>query len=701
MLPNLSSAAPSVISPTPVNVSDGQDITISGLAFGTGPNVALFDDFESGNVGQTLKIGSGSASLGQWDGFDGGLNLQYNDVYKRNGNKSLWIDNTTNDGGARSNLATTNLETFFSFWAYVPSDKWWPGANSETDWGMANWKIAWLKDDNNSNAGSSDLYFPAYLGHTGPPTYLTAVVSGNNAPLDASYNNPIIKRGEWFNLSGWVKGRTDGTGEIKLSEMTASAGIVKQVDLNSVNTIQAADATHTAAPYYFNTFILNGFARTGANDAVYFDDVYVATGVNAQARVEIGNAATYSSSTNLTILPTTSWSANSITTKVRQGSFPNGQAYLYVTDASGNVNTTGYSINFVPTIATVSGTIGDGQSVTIAGSGFGATGPEVLFFDNFENGTVGQNINTGAGSATIGEWNLLGVVSPKYTDLFSQSGSKAFMATSDPLVEGNDNGLILLPSITELAVSFWVMVPAGDNVPGEDGGIPNWKVTWFDTDKTWGTPYQYAGDDDVVVPALLGLNNWYPTTGNMSPYQPAEYTTGPNVPFLTKGQWKRVWYWFKGGSNLDGAFKFWKLDNGGVNAVIGQDNVTTMLAGNHWNYMSINAYTRQPLSSSPLQRQLFDDLYIATGSSAQARVEIGNAATYATSTNLTLATVNSWSDVAVSATVRQGSFTNGQTAYLYVFDKDGNVNAMGFPVTFGSAVGDVTPPSAPSGLSVL
>lgn len=71
----------------------------------------------------------------------------------------------------------------------------------------------------------------------------------------------------------------------------------------------------------------------------------------------------------------------------------------------------------------------------------------------------------------------------------------------------------------------------------------------------------------------------------------------------------------------------------------------------------------------------------------------------ASATNSTLATVDSWSDTAISATVRQGTFSVGEAAYLYVIDKDGNVNAEGYPISF-ALQSDVTAPVSPSGLSV-
>jgi hypothetical protein len=82
---------------------------------------------------------------------------------------------------------------------------------------------------------------------------------------------------------------------------------------------------------------------------------------------------------------------------------------------------------------------------------------------------------------------------------------------------------------------------------------------------------------------------------------------------------------------------------------------------------------------------VIDDVYIATGPNAAARVEIGNATTYTACTNLALITPDSWSSNLIIATVRQGRFASGSKVYLYVSDASGNVNSTGFPITLGTS----------------
>lgn len=323
-------------------VFSGEAMTITGANFGeNGPSVAVYDDFEGGTLGQTVKTGTGSATAGQWDGYDGGLKVAYSNVSKYGGTQSLEILNTTITGGIRTKLPSNNLEVFYTFWAYVPTDKWWPGAISDTDWSPANWKIVWLKNDNNSTSTGADMYVPAYLGHKGPPAYLTALVSGNTLGSSTSYSvngRPNIKRGEWFRLSAWIKGRTDGTGQVHLWELT-SEGMQQRININNANTIR------TGGPYYYNTFVLNGFARAGANNAIYFDDAYVATGINARARIEIGDNPAYDKCKVLSMFVPTSWSDSVVTGKVNLSRFANEtKAYLFVFDSNGVSNAEGFPV---------------------------------------------------------------------------------------------------------------------------------------------------------------------------------------------------------------------------------------------------------------------------------------------------------------------------------------------------------------------
>ena len=95
---------------------------------------------------------------------------------------------------------------------------------------------------------------------------------------------------------------------------------------------------------------------------VYYDDIYID---NTWQRVEIGDNATYANCTHREMQIPTAWDGvsgtNSISITVNRGAFGStDSAYLYVVDADGTVNETGYAITFgdtgeTPTISAPSG----------------------------------------------------------------------------------------------------------------------------------------------------------------------------------------------------------------------------------------------------------------------------------------------------------------------------------------------------------
>jgi gamma-glutamyltranspeptidase len=92
-----------------------------------------------------------------------------------------------------------------------------------------------------------------------------------------------------------------------------------------------------------------------------------------------------------------------------------------------------------------------------------------------------------------------------------------------------------------------------------------------------------------------------------------------------------------------------------------------------------------------------DDTYIDT---TRARVEIGNAPTWAQSNVREIQIPSAWSNSSITITINQGAFSNGDTVYLYVVDSNGNVNSNGYPVTIGG-ISSTNPPSPPTGLYVI
>ncbi|HRV99110.1 MAG TPA: hypothetical protein P5201_10985, partial [Aminobacteriaceae bacterium] len=72
---------------------------------------------------------------------------------------------------------------------------------------------------------------------------------------------------------------------------------------------------------------------------------------------------------------------------------------------------------------------------------------------------------------------------------------------------------------------------------------------------------------------------------------------------------------------------------------------------------------------------------------------LGNASTWDACTHREIQIPSAWSQDTVTVTVNQGTFQPGETAWLYVTDADGNVNATGLEVQIGESGADDLPPN--------
>jgi hypothetical protein len=319
-------------------------------------------------------------------------------------------------------------------------------------------------------------------------------------------------------------------------------------------------------------------------------------------------------------------------------------------------------------ISGVTGTFSNGQTITVSGSGFGATGPTVRFFDDFEKGTVGSVI--GQNNAEIGSYSPLSSNSRvTYTNLYSVSGSKAFI--SDQSVSSTNKMVVEVPgSDSDLFVSWWEVIPAGDPMPGADNvDGTNWKMVWF----VRGDVDAQPGMSDLVVAVLLNTGgdsiNVSSNSGVGQGWVPG--TASPNN--WQQGRWTRMWAYVKSSNTGTGAFDFWFLHMGQTPShAMNKTNVNTLASGaaGPYNRIDFPGYTRTSAS-----RPIYDDIYIASGAGARARVEIGDNANYTQCKSLHVLPVTSWSDSSIQALVNSGNFKAGQTAYLFVIDASGNISS--------------------------
>ncbi len=336
-----------------------------------------------------------------------------------------------------------------------------------------------------------------------------------------------------------------------------------------------------------------------------------------------------------------------------------------------------------PSVTGVSGTVSNGESITITGTDFGATGPTIQIFDDFEKGTAGNSLSTSAGSAQVNEWSEVASSdgwSTEYSTTYAHGGTQS--AVSDwsgnyPTVgEPHLSFTRLFTDQTQIYYSWWVYCPSDKNWPGEGISNVNWKFHLVS-----GNPWPESDFTGVQMDAagFGAFGNWYDNS-------PALYDSGYNTVNWNKGRWQRFEFYVVGHTSA-GIVQVWELNSGTARrSIVSASGVATLHSGDSWDMVRLNAYARGDVNS----QTYVDDVYIATGSAARARVEICNNATYTSATNCAIATPTSWGATSIAATVRQGSFGTSDNAYLFVIDSDGAASS-GYAVTFGS--GGETPPA--------
>ena len=341
-----------------------------------------------------------------------------------------------------------------------------------------------------------------------------------------------------------------------------------------------------------------------------------------------------------------------------------------------------------PAITGVSGTVQDGQTVTISGSGFGATGPNVVLFDSFEKGTVSTNISTTSNSADVGNWNALsGGPSQTYSSDYALGGSKTMKIDWAASYGAGPRLRYSNVQNSDIFISWWQYLPTNRDIPGTNGEGANWKWFWIgdETDDwPWGSDYSIqclssTCDASTSIGSLDDL-------GAPARYEGKWYSTR-----FSKGTWMRVTVAIKNATS--GGYAWQQEINGGNNSVVDSvTNVVTAHAGDSWNVLTLPGYGRQDSNAVAY----YDDVYVATGDGARARVEIGNASTYTASTKLGFITPNSWSNSQINATVRNGIFKSGEQIYFFVIDVNGNPSPGFGPLNIGESSAGQNPISAPS-----
>lgn len=332
--------------------------------------------------------------------------------------------------------------------------------------------------------------------------------------------------------------------------------------------------------------------------------------------------------------------------------------------------------NAAPIITGLSGTPGDNNTLTISGSSFGTKSvAKPLIFTDFEDGTLNP---TALGTSST--WNV------EYKAIATdQKRSGTYSAKSTP--EWLTNSVNLRTSFSKtlsdpgrgghLFVSFWRRADYGP-LPGN-----NWKFIRF-----WHTgSTQYP---NLYVGQAPGESARFYYTEQCGIPTHKIYDNDWTYPNTT---WRHEEYMLKMNSATSAADGTFRVKINSVNVIDNTVYPTDCSA----NPGTVNQFyiMDDPSNFTPTGNSWIDDVYV---DDSWSRVYIGNAATYATCTQMELQPASAWTSSQITVTQKHGNLTGSSAKYIYVCDSNDTCNSTGFLLSAASAtpaptVGSVTPTS--------
>lgn len=336
-----------------------------------------------------------------------------------------------------------------------------------------------------------------------------------------------------------------------------------------------------------------------------------------------------------------------------------------------------------PAVAGVSGTVSHNEVIVITGSGFGVKPSAApVIWEDFSDNALDPALVTRNGDVALNGDNLRHPFSTRNARSDYKAGGYYF---------GYDGA-----TAPRWFVQYWIKL------------APNWH---------WGTSTFDAGDDGLANVKFFrmfpsGSRNYsnvgysahgftgadvlrFVENGDFSQYLGVNFKS-----WFTSDTWHNVQVEYgesSGAGQADGTMRLW------IDGVL-RDSTTTLVTNHAPDGEAVDKrpyvigfYDSWSPSDAPVSNMYayYGDIYVDTSWS---RVEIGNAATYAGCTHREVLVPTEWTAGSITARVQQGSLAQGPSAYLYVVDASGRVNAAGFPVRIGGAG---TPPSAPTGLKII
>jgi len=294
--------------------------------WGTGPDVHLYDRMErpGADVGDVPSL---RATTGKWQ-------LDHSDspdlrADSHSGEFAVRIQDQNESSRLQTEFAETT-EVFLSYCVKIPEGKSMPGTEQPGEFPDASvWKMAWLFHEDQSD--DVDICLPTW-------TPILSIGGNSLHPevdvLDAKEPD-WWQWGEWLRFSFWLECGPDPTADDgRIRWQVVSEGEQTQVVADAeVPIMQGGDP-----PFAWRRLNVPGWAQnknvSGENVEALYDDIYVATGPNSNARLELSNSLEYGASTRIQLCDVRSWDSNRVSAVLEKGSLDSVEnAVIHLTTA--------------------------------------------------------------------------------------------------------------------------------------------------------------------------------------------------------------------------------------------------------------------------------------------------------------------------------------------------------------------------------
>lgn len=342
-----------------------------------------------------------------------------------------------------------------------------------------------------------------------------------------------------------------------------------------------------------------------------------------------------------------------------------------------------------PSVNSITGSIGDDQTIVIDGTSFGTNPMKVEWLGGSTGVIEARTASLGFLSVLSAGWSEDSSLNESRIDSRRAYSGKQSLVFDPAIARHGDGRFGLIydtgSNFSEIYSSYMAYFDHGSATNGQ------WKMVRY--------CYRNSVTDDAVPNAYFA--NWEGSPGDFLQIHAGGSATNvnwfSNQVLPLSGAWYRVEAYFRPSSQTttsDG--EFWVRTtraSDGQTQTERKTNLKTYQDGetNRYRYIVFQNYMGNG-DYDGLTKLWVDDIYV---SQTQARVELCTASTWAACTKREIQPPVGWTGNRISVKLNKGGLSSLAGTYLYVVDSSGAANANGFPLASGGKV-----PAAPTSTTV-